>query len=128
DLVDAVEDVRTELDGGGFEVRLPVLQRARADDHTADRRVVERERNGQLSQRPAVVLRQPGQRVGGGQFALVALEADVEPAGDEIGARRLRLLATDAVLPGKPTGGQRTVAEHADAVLARDGEDLALRA
>jgi len=100
--------------------------RARPDDHAADSGMVERECNRQVDQPQAVLLGERGKRVGRLELATVALERDIKPARDHMSPLRLGLRAIEPVAARQPAGGQRSIAEHAEAVLARDRERVSL--
>ena len=88
--------------------------------------MVQRERDRQLDEGEIVALGKPGERVGPGELALVAVERDVETARDQIRTGRHRLLTAHAIPPGQPPGRERTVADHANAVLLYDRKHLTL--
>ncbi|HEY1518221.1 MAG TPA: hypothetical protein VGF91_17475 [Solirubrobacteraceae bacterium] len=93
------------LTGGGGELGFEVAHGARADDRRGDRGVAPHERERELDQREAGLLSKLGQRVGGGELALVGGVAQIEAVGGASrGGRPLRF-GVLAVAPREPAAG-----------------------
>src|SRR3954451_3551398 len=127
DLVDAVQDVGTQLDVGGWKECFELLHRSGPDDGRRDAGVVEDERDGHLDERQAGFLGQHGEVLDGVELALVCRHGHVEPAGRS--CRRGRGCCGVLAPPARePTPAERAVGQRPHAVTTHRGQDVLLDA